>query len=278
MAILDFLFKHAGFVEFDFGPRATRGLERNLRQAGLRYSPRAYSGFSLILASAFAALVFLLALSFSGLLSSFSIAALFFSLTLFFMLEYPSMLRKRKAAEVERDLPLLLRAFATGVVLKEPFEKTLSSSCKSYGALGSELSIAMREVQRGVPVPRALEDFSNRVDSTACKRAAVQLAFVYERGFGEEGLRKLAGELVEQQRFKSRVFAAQQSFFGLLFVSASTIVPALFSAYVIVGSSFLSMTFSPRDVIIAFAVVFPAIDFLILYYLRQAKPLVLART
>ncbi|HIH20142.1 TPA: type II secretion system F family protein [Candidatus Micrarchaeota archaeon] len=195
------------------------------------------------------------------------------------MLVFPDFFRqfkqKRRLAEMERDLPLLLRSIAVDLQFKTPFEQSLRNASVGYGVLSEEFSKISSDVKLGLSVPEALRRFGQRSDCVAVKRAVAQLVFSYENGFASQGIRKLADELVQQQRIKSREFAAKQAFFGLMFITLSTIVPALFSAFVIVGSVFLDFTFSSSDVWIAFAVLFPALDFTVLYYLSEAKPKVL---
>ncbi|MFH1056905.1 MAG: type II secretion system F family protein [Candidatus Micrarchaeota archaeon] len=264
--------------EFDFDARTTRRLEKNLLQAGVALKPARYAGFSVVFSlflSVFAFLLFLLLFGSSNLLVSFAVLLFCFSVFLTSFLNYPALLKKRRAEEIERDLPLVLRSAAVELQFNTPFEKILENSSSGYGVLGLEFKKVLADVKVGSSVQEALRHFAERVDSMAVKRSAMQLAFSYEHGFNPEGMRKLADELIGQQRLKSREFAAKQAFFGLLFIAISTIVPALFSAYVIIGSSFLALTFSQWDILLAFAFFFPLLDFALLYYLSESKPRVL---
>lgn len=264
------------FAEFDFDSETMSRLERDLVQGGVGVRARRYAGFSLVSSAMLSVLAFIPSFFMLGLFSAIGVAFFSFSVVLLVFLHYPKIAKRKRAESIERDLPLFLRSACVQLSFGKPFESVIESGASGYGELSRELSRASAEIKRGYPVQKALAAFSGRVDSLVCQRAALQLAFVYERGFGVEGLRKLADELIERQRFKSRVFAGKQAFFGLLFISASAIVPALFSAYVMIGSSFLSLTFSRADILLAFAVVFPLSDFLILLYLSESKPKVLS--
>ena len=188
---------------------------------------------------------------------------------------FNSFFEKRRAAEIERDLPLFLRSAAVDLQFNTPFERVLESGASGYGPLSAELRKVCAEIRVGSSVQRALLNFAKRTNSLSVKRSVMQLVFSYEHGFASEGLRKLADELIQSQRIKSREFAAKQAFFGLLFITLSTIVPALFSAFVIIGSAFLALSFSPADVFIAFLFVFPLLDSAVLFYLNESKPKVL---
>ncbi len=264
------------FAEFELDPKTMEKLEWDLLQAGVSASARKYAGFALISSAMLSMLVFIPSFFMLGLFTAIGVIFFLFSASLLAFLFYPKIAKGKRAESIERDLPLFLRSACVQLSFGKPFESVIASGASGYGELSRELSRASSEIKRGYAVQKALANFSDRIDSTACQRAALQLAFVYERGFGIEALRKLAGELIERQRFKSRVFAGKQAFFGLLFISTSAIIPALFSAYVMIGSSFLSLTFSRQDVLLAFAVVFPLSDCLILLYLSESKPKVLS--
>lgn len=274
MKTLDYLVNSFSLLDFDLDQHSNKRLQRDLMQSALPFSVKKYSSFCLSFSLAISILCFSFSLSFTSLLNAISFSVFVFSVCFVGLLYYPSLLKKRRAAEVERSLPLFLRSIAVDLHLRIPFEKALQN-CDGYGILSVEIRKVVLEIQAGYPVQACLLNFSKRVDSLSVKRSVMQLCFSYEKGFEGEGLRKLADEFIQQQRIKSREFAAKQAFFGLLFIAASTIVPALFSAYVMIGSSFLSLTLSQTDVIVFFVFVFPLVDFAILFYLNEVKPKVL---
>ncbi|MEM4255433.1 MAG: type II secretion system F family protein [Candidatus Norongarragalinales archaeon] len=250
-------------------------LEKDLLQSSLDFDARVYSSFCFSFALALGAVSLAFSLALSDAVAALSFSLPVFSAVFAASLYLPWFLKKRRAAEIERDLPLFLRGAAVDLSLATAFEKTLEGGASGFGALGEELARVCAEFKRGHSVQSALLRFSDRVDSIQVKRAVMQLCFSYEHGFADEEMKKLADELIQQQRVKSREFAAKQAFFGLLFIAASTIVPALFSAYVMIGSSFLSLTFTTADIVVFFVIVFPLADFAILFYLSEAKPKVL---
>ena len=261
--------------EFDLGRETTSRLGKDLAQARIAISPKAYAGFA-ITASSLAFLsglaVFLVFMPPPSALAGSFFA---FACILAGLLNYPRFAKKRRAQLIERDLPLALRSAAVDLQFNTPFETVLRSLSSGYGEASVEFKRVSSDIERGRSVADALRAFAERVDGIPAKRVAMQLVFCYEHGFNAEGLRKLADELIERQKLASKEFAAKQSFFGLLFVSASTIVPALFSSFVIVGSSFLSLTFTEADLFAAFVIAFPLVDFALLYYLSLVKPKVL---
>ncbi|HLD62605.1 MAG TPA: type II secretion system F family protein [Candidatus Norongarragalinales archaeon] len=275
MNLLAFLVDGFSFADAPLDLHSLKRLERDLLQASLSFNARKYASFCFSFSSALAILAFLFSMAFVPIFSSMAFSAFAFTAVFFCSLHYPALAKKRRAEEIERDLPLFLRNASVDLGLGMAFEKMLESACDGYGELSREMRKAVGEISSGRPVQQSLLGLASRVDGLSVKRSVMQLCFSYENGFDGEGLRKLADEFIQQQRIKSREFAAKQAFFGLLFIAASTIVPALFSAYVMVGSAFLSLTFSATDIVIFFAFVFPLADLAILLYLSEAKPKIL---
>lgn len=180
----------------------------------------------------------------------------------------------RRARSVEAELPFALRALAVELNSRAPFERALRNASRGYGELGKELRRVVGDIDCGAGVCEALKALGERVESLQVKQAVVQLSLAYEQGSGGEGLRKLAEELSLAQRAAVREYHAKLALTGLLFISIACVVPALFAAYVIVGSAFMDLSFSPSDVYVAYLLAFPALDLAALWFAHSSKPLV----
>ncbi|MFH0922461.1 MAG: type II secretion system F family protein, partial [Candidatus Micrarchaeota archaeon] len=241
-------------------------------------SSKAYLNFAIVSALLFSLAAGVVSFNFSDLLYGFLFFLIAFALSFFYLLNLPASLKRKRAEEIERDLPIALRAMHIDLVLQTPFEKALRNAGESgLGDLSKEFRKINSEIEvGGSSVRDALIACSGRVASIHFKRAVSQLVFAYEHGAAGEGLRKTADELIELQKLRSKEFSAKMSFLGLVFITLSTIVPALFGAYAIVGSVFLALTFSPEHILFAFVILFPLVDAFILYYIRSKTPKVLA--
>ena len=280
MATLDSLAKQIGGaadLSRAFPKGFMKALGRDLSQAGMKAAPREYASFSVLAALFAACLAAILLLASAGPLESAAAVPFVFAACLTLFLRRPFSTKRARAALVERDLAIALRTMSVELSIGIPFERALKAVAKSgHGELGRELKRVASDVESGgASAADALKAFGNRIDSMLAKRAAMQLAFTYEQGRGSEGLRKLADELAALQKNQAREYSAKMAFFGLVFVAVSCIAPALFSAYVIVGSSFMELLFSPAQIAAAFTIGFPAADLAILYYLRKKTPVVL---
>jgi len=261
--------------------KSLKKIQQNLVQANIGADAKHYASLGLFVSATAALLAFLSAYYFfSDFIASSAAFFAVFAASLLCFLKYPESRKKGRAEEIERELAIALRSVSIDLQANTPFEKTLRNLARAnYGELSSEARKMLGEIELGGKSPQeALKEFADRVDSLLVRRACMQLVFAYEHGLHTEGLKKLADELISFQKVKSQQYAAQMAFFGLLFISVSCIIPALFAAYVIVGSSFLETTFTPSDVLLAFVAVFPLADAAILYYLKAKTPKVLATT
>lgn len=256
-----------------FSQGTKKAVSRDLIQADLPVTSQEWLNFSAI-ASLFAGALPAIGYFYASedLPMGFVVFFLSFAVALLILKNTPAYLKKRRAVRIEAELPIALRSIAVELSFNTSFEKALSSASR-YGAFGKEVSKALNEVESGAAsVSDALRGLGERVDSLLLKRACAQLVFTYEHGLRSEGLRKLANELVSVQKSRSREYAAKLGFVGLAFIAVACIIPALFAAYAMVGSSFMDITFSVEQVWIAYTAVFPALDLAILLYLREKAP------
>lgn len=261
------------FPEFGFFSHSEKKrLRETFILAGMNSRPEKYLSFSLVLSVSLAilSLLFLL-LSFQFELS-LAFSLLLFALIYLFMSKLPGVLAKRRGSAIEADLPMVLRSMAAELGMGISFEKALAHTAASNYAISTELRKAVQEADSGSSTPHALLGVCARVDSLMVKRAVQQMIESYKHGSKGEGLKHLADELIERQKASSREHNARVAFLGLLFIALSCVVPALFLAYVTVGSAFLSAQFSASDIWLIFQFGFPAANGLLLLVIYERTP------
>ncbi len=246
--------------------------EKKLAVAGLKIKPGVYLSASLILSCVLSVLIGLLSFAFVDLETS--IIIIFPAFILFYILwaKVPSFLGKRRAREMETDLPLILRSFATQINTGISFEHSIRDIANSDYAISMEFREAINEINGGASVPSSLRSMASRIDSLMVKRVVQRLIELYRNGSKAESIKHLADELIEKQKASAREYNARMSFLGLLFVVCSCIIPALFQAYSIAGSTFLSESFSTNDIWLMYIVVFPSINALLLLIMHDRTP------
>jgi flagellar protein FlaJ len=258
-----------------FSKKFKNKIAQDLAVANIKATPQELISFAVIV-SAFASTICSLSLFSLGLdlTASIALQPAAFAACFYALSTYPRAKARERAEILERDLAIALRTASVELASGASFEKALYSVARGgYGELSKEFKKVLSEIEAGgESVDAALRKLASRTRSLLVQRACMQLVFAYEHGTASEGLKKLAEELSEVQKAKSRNYAAQASFLGLLFIAASCIVPALFAAYVIVGSEFLDLSFTPSDIVLFFIGVFPAADAAVLYYLKSKAP------
>jgi len=182
-------------------------------------------------------------------------------------------LRERRRGGLEAQLPSVLRPLSVELNMGIAFEKALEHSLElAEGGMRSELERVLSEVRAGSGISCALNRFAERSGSTPVRRAVSQMVLSYEKGEGGASLRRLADDLVREQRAKEKEHSSKAALGGLLFTSVSCIVPALFLTYVTVGSAFMGSTLTPLEVWLFFTVGFPAFSLLVIGFLELRAP------
>ncbi len=257
-----------------------RQLKKDLLEAGMQKDEKdfAVKGIRHSLVAGICSLVFLL-LVFGDILSGIFLATVIFCGVFFFWLSIPRMKKRKKAEMMEKDLPFFLMSLSVQVNVHVPVEKAIENVLrKEKTILAKEFRLALRQVnESGVPIERALLSMSERTDSFMLKRALSQIGAVHKQGGKTNGapLRSLAKEQLSIQRTQSKEFNGKLVVYSLFFIAISTIIPALFQAMILVGSSFMEMDFSPLQVLLIIAVGFPAIDIITLLFIRSRTPVFL---
>ena len=183
--------------------------------------------------------------------------------------EYTSKLRR-----IETELSITLRAIAVELTCGAKFETAIENTAKLHsGAASLELRKVSKAIENGKSTPSALRDFAQKWNAPNIQRATSQLIFTYEHGSNAAtSLKKLSDELILIQKVESKKYASKLAMGGLIFTAVSAIIPALFSAYTIVGSTFLEVSITPLQVYAIFLLAFPTINTVILLYLNKSAP------
>lgn len=208
----------------------------------------------------------------------FSIAMLASVLSLAFFLilkRIPDNIAKARAMQIESDLPIAIRSIGIQINMKVPFESALQNTANSNYRCSYEFRRVIKMMDGGAPIPDALRQMADRVDSQIVKKLIVQLIHVYLEGLDGSELKHSADELIHSQRFRFKEFSAKLSFMGLMFIALSAIAPTMYLAYVVVAGLYLESPTSPSDIWLVFLVVFPLAEILLVLYIKYSTPSVL---
>jgi len=257
-----------------FSERTIKNMEADLIRADISFTAWKYLSLSLLasfLIGVYAAFLSFLFLTQDYLLLT-SIFLLSFSLIFLLLKNTPSVLKRRRAAMLEAELPMILRSIGVQLTINTSFEMCIKGIADSNYMFSDEFKKAQKELKAGASIQQALTSLSSRIDSNMTKRAMNQLIVCYEQGAKGDALKRIADELASTQLADVREFGAKMSFFGLLFIAASCLLPAFFEVFLVVGSSFLSLSLSPGHIWVAFLLFFPLLNILIILFIQSRTP------
>jgi flagellar protein FlaJ len=253
-------------------------LGKSLRRAAIIEKPHQYIGkavkFSLVAAIIFWFLWSIFNGTFiEGLLGT----VLFFFLCISASMIYPKYVAKKRASLVEKDLPFVMLGLSLHTKARLTTEKGIEKIAKGgYGIISMEFRKVLDEVRgRGSSLQESLLGMSERFESRALKRGIMQILSSHENGnrrIGAAGLKRIGRDELSRQRSESREFSGKIALLSLMFIAVSAIVPALFQSFMIVGSTFMRIDFTPLQIIAITTIILPAFDVGILLYIRSITP------
>lgn len=262
-----------------FKEMALAWLSHDLKKAGIKKSAQKYFEDSLKF-SVLAALFFwvLWSLLFEDMFLGFFGSIFFFSLNACFWMYYPAALKKRKAELVEKELPFALLNLSVELNADSRLVRAIKSLCaKNKNFFTKELEKAHSEItEGGLSAQRALLNIGERVESESLKRALMKIITIYEQG-GEkkarvDSIRSIATQELAIQKAKSKEFSQKLVLYSIMFIVVSAVFPAMFLAFITVGSSFMRIGFLPSHIILIVTLVFPLLDIAALFFIRSRTP------
>ncbi len=252
-----------------------RGIDRDLYRANLVLSPERY--VSMVLGIGL--LVLLLSLLLSLLLFSSPLLALVaapssFLFSLMLGRVYPRSRAKARAMQINRELPYALRHMAThlssGVGLPE---SVTSISRAGYGALSEEFGRVVRDMSGGMSMEEALTSLAQRVESEPLRRFIRQVLRTLRVGGDlSDLLNSLADETSFEMRMKLRDYTQSLNLLTLIYMFASSVVPALLLITTTVSSGMGGATLSTADAAVLFFLLLPFLLVIFLFLVKRFEP------
>ncbi|MEM4194935.1 MAG: type II secretion system F family protein [Candidatus Anstonellales archaeon] len=206
------------------------------------------------------------------LLGGIVFGVIFFAFGYAYVIYYPQMKLAKKVADIEAEMPLSLRTLGMLINMNVPFVKALKVIAESKTPFGNELENAVKEIERGSSVPKALGNIAERINSIAVKRAIAQVISAYEQGAGGNEIKRIANELLSIQRHRIKEFSSKSAMYGLFFIVMAAVAPTFFLVMSVVGRFAFQMNMSGEMVYIMYLIVFPLLSLLILLLSKSSLP------
>ncbi len=196
-----------------------------------------------------------------------------------FFLWLPIAEEQKRVNAFEAELPFALLSVAIQLEFGNSFERCLERvSLEKHGLVSESLKEIVKDCGSGKSVPQAISLQAAKWKSRQVRRAFLLLKSAYEGNASKDpgfALKQLAKELLERQHSQAKTFSGKMVVFALLFVTISAIVPALFLSFLVIGSQFLEVSFSPLQVFLTVCIGFPLLDAALLYFIRAQTPVFL---
>ena len=244
---------------YGFSEHITRKLPNlaiNLTQAEARFTALEYTSMCLVADLLFFVFILLLAVIILLFLHGSLLIAPAFAviITLFVFLQqiaYPKLRASRKIREVERNLISALQdiyiQLNSGIPL---FTILVNISNGDYGEISKEFGAAVREINAGRPQIDALEDLAVRNPSLLFRRTLWQLVNGMKEG---ADISSLIAEVIcsvgDVQMTQVQKYGGQLSPLALFYMLIAIIAPSLGVTFIIILSSFVSLSGSATKLV-----------------------------
>ena len=245
----------------------SKELEHNIRCARLNYSVDSYVKLCLFFSA------------FISFLISFFLIDLFipvfllsFCLLYFLLMRLPKFLANGMALKIEADLPIQLRAISTELSIGLSFESALSSAVKYGDSTKYIFKHILEGIKNGLPPEEVFYSARMLSSSRMMDKAISHLQFIYSHGYSNSGLNKLVDEISAEHKSRMKEYASRSSMLGIILIALSSVVPALMTTYLLVGSSFMDLSLTSENIYVIYTILLPLCILSLLLIMRFLSP------
>ena len=223
-------------------------MQTYLSQSESMLTPIEYIAMSLAASSVFLIFIFivsLMALKFG--MNIFMLFVISLIITIFVLMQqltYPKLLGSRRIREIERNLlPVLqdiLVQLNSGIPL---FNILVNISQGNYGEIAVEIGKAVRKINAGISQVDALEEIALKNPSVLFRRAIWQIVNGMKEGADISSLlTDVLRAVGDEQTMQIQKYGGQLSPLALFYLLIAVIAPSLGVTFIIILSSFLSLS------------------------------------
>jgi hypothetical protein len=204
-------------------------------------------------------------LSYNYLFNLFLMVFIIYFFIVYFLFKIKSQNYQR---QINKEIPFFLNNLANdidkNISLKIALENRIDDSF-----IGKKIKQVMHKVNvLGYSLSESL--ISIDAQNNDLKRVFYQIEDILSAGSinKAEALKTLSSSIIEKQNYQMKNYSTKLSMLSLIYIVVSAIVPALFLMFLLVGSNFLEISFSPLTVIFIIVVLFPIIDMFIFLIMK----------
>ncbi|MEM4663169.1 MAG: type II secretion system F family protein, partial [Candidatus Diapherotrites archaeon] len=167
---------------------------------------------------------------------------------------------KRKAKQMDGQLALFVLSLRTkllaGLTLERSLEKLTNELAEP---IKGELSKILKETEKGKDISDAFAHAASLTCSLEFKKVLSHLNEIAKSGYSRKNdtLKLLGKELASVQTTKIREYSSKLAVLSLLFIACAVLMPALWLAFVVMGSAFFALEITSLQIFFVVCVVFP---------------------
>lgn len=245
-------------------------LDAALREARMDFSAAEFFSLSFGVAATAALLFMTVAWVLDAKLLALS--PMVFALTAYATLKFPERLLSRKIAVLERELPAFLRIVVLRLRAGSSVEDALFMPSRSFPGIYARLKAVKSNIDNGMGFEKSIAQNFMKLESLPVKQSFSYLIETYKRGSGVDVLQRAAGEQARVHLMKLKKYNSKIVLYSLVLVAMSSVVPALFEAFAIIGSIFLEVSIAPQELFWIVALGFPLINSIIVLVMIVKRP------
>jgi flagellar protein FlaJ len=223
-------------------------LELELEQAGYDLNARDYISIALfssifmwiLMDVVFAAVTIRFIGIGKGLIAGTAMGMFFGIVTFLYVKSYPKLLLKKKVFDIDRNILYALRHMYVQVTSGVPLFDALTSVANgNYGEVSKEFKQAVKIINTGMPIERALENLTARNPSNYFRRAMWQISNGVKSGSDVGGiLKNIIDYISAEQKIMIRRYGSTLNPLTVMYMMIAVVLPSLGVTFIMVLSSF----------------------------------------
>ncbi len=188
---------------------------------------------------------------------------------------YPSIIAKKRAAEIDKHLMYALKDLLLHTVSGASLFDSMVSVAKSdYGMVSLEFEKVAKAINSGTSEDKALEDLAKRTESLFLQKVVWQLVNTLRAGGNiQRALNSIVQDLVVTQRANIVGYANELNLWSLIYMLFAVAAPTIGITLIIILSSFADIGIN-ENMLIGFVTMTSIIQFVIIGLIKSRRPYV----
>ena len=185
---------------------------------------------------------------------------------------YEKAQHRNRVKRIEKEMPLILRSFATLINSGLSFEKTIDRISKSNYKSAKDFDEIKKDIDNGESVQEALSKFARKNNSPMISKTISLLISNYINGENVLILKRIADEQSSIIQNQLKEYNEKLLLYSLLIIGVSAVLPAFAQGFLIIGSAFMDLNITSMQAFLLITVGFPMANVVIFWSCLSKRP------